>query len=211
MAPSKDQQEFHFYVQCHEAVQLVCAQAVLPCVENVIKEWHATKQVVLHTTNQQVNLQPCMSQCPSSVEKNKRRRQPSHCPVEPPLCPNCIQWCHAIESMYWTNDQLKHRAPVIWANINPPKLFYDSIEFAKAFAVSLPSGRRPTSFSDFDPACQLMMMTKFGKCHGNFSANHDAIEKVDADEIFVFVFILLVFSGVTTGCIFPIGHGVVLP
>ena len=180
MAMSRDLQQFHNYVQCHEAVQLVCNKAVLPCVENVIKDWHSKKHVILHTTNLPVTPQPCLSpsQCPSRVTDNRRRRQPNHCPVRPPPCQHCIQWCHAIESVYWTNGRPHVNAQVTWTNVNPTQLYNDHVEFAKAFAVSLPSGQSVTSFSDFDPACLLKMMMRFGKCHQDNAANHDVIKKV---------------------------------
>ncbi|XP_072023832.1 uncharacterized protein [Amphiura filiformis] len=180
MAASINLQEFHNFIQCYEAIQIVCEKAVLPCVENTIRGWHNTKQVVLHTTGQLANLQPCSSppQCPSIVRDSNRRRQPHHCPVHPPPCQNCIQWCHAIESLYWTNERPKSGAPVTWGNISPPKLFHDSIEFAKAFAVSLPPGPSPTSFGDFDHGCLLKMAMRFGECHSHTQANHDIMQKV---------------------------------
>ncbi|XP_072019714.1 uncharacterized protein [Amphiura filiformis] len=180
MATSRDLEEFHYYIQCYEAIQIVCNQAVLPCAENVIKDWHATKQILLHTTNQQVILQPCLhpTHCPARITDNKRRRQPHHCPVHPPPCQNCIQWCHAIESLFWNNGYPKKDARVTWRNINPSRLFHDYVELAKAFAVSLPPGQSPTSFGDFDPASMLKVMMKFGECHLNNPANHDVINKV---------------------------------
>ncbi|XP_072018854.1 uncharacterized protein [Amphiura filiformis] len=174
MATSRDLDEFHFYIQCHEAIQIVCDQAVLPCAENVIRDWHATKQIFLHSFNRQVTLQPCLhpTHCPARITDNKRRRQPHHCPVHPPPCQNCIQWCHAIESLFWSNGYPS------WRNINPSKLFTDYVELAKAFAVSLPPGQSPTCLRDFDPASILKIMTKFGECHLNNPANHDVIQKV---------------------------------
>lgn len=180
MASSRELQEFHNYVQCHLAVQLVCEKAVVPCVEHVIKDWHAKKQVILHTTNQQVTLQPCLSpgRCPSRVTDNKRRRQPFHCPVHPIPCIRCIQWCHAIESLYWTNGRPQKDAQVTWRNINPTQLFHDYVEFSKAFAVGLPPGAGPTSFNDFDPASLLKIMMRFADCHRNNKTNHDIFQKV---------------------------------
>ncbi|XP_072046200.1 uncharacterized protein [Amphiura filiformis] len=180
MTTSGDLEEFHYYVQCHEAIQVVCDQAVLPCAENVIKDWHTTKQIILHTTNLKVTLQPCLrpTQCSTRITDNKRRRQSHDCPVYPPPCKNCSQWCHAIETLFWTNRYPKKDARVTWRNINPSRLFHDYVEFAKAFAVSLPPGQSPTCFGDFDPASILKVMMKFGECHLNNPANHDVINKV---------------------------------
>ena len=181
MASPGDLQEFHYYVQCHVAIQQICDRAVLPCVENVIKNWHSKKQVVLHTTNQQVTLKPCLSpgQCPTRVKDNKQRRgQAIKCPVYPTPCQECINWCHALESVYWTGGRPKQNAQVTWRNINVSQLFHDYIEVAKGFAVSLPPGIGPTAFKDFDPASLLKVMMRFGYCHQNNQNDHDIIQKV---------------------------------
>ncbi|XP_072019588.1 uncharacterized protein [Amphiura filiformis] len=182
MTTSVDLEEFHYYVQCHEAIQVVCDQAVLPCAENVIKDWHTTRQIILHCVSNQnvITLQPCLrpTQCSTRITDNKRRRQSDDCPVYPPLCKKCSQWCHAIETLFWTNGYPKKDARVTWRNINPSRLFHDYVEVAKAFAVSLPPGQSSTCFGDFDPASILKVMMKFGECHLNNLANHDVINKV---------------------------------
>ncbi|XP_072019348.1 uncharacterized protein [Amphiura filiformis] len=192
-----DLEEFHYYIQCYEAIQIVCDQAVIPCAENVFKDWHTKKQITLHCdpTNRSVTLKSCLhpTQCPVSVTDNKRRLQPRDCPIYPlpcycrlnrvkphrhHSCQNCIQWCHAIESLFYTNGYPKKDARVTWRNINPTRLFHDYVELAKAFAVSLPPGQSPTCFGDFDPASILKVMMKFGECHHNNPVNHDVINKV---------------------------------
>ena len=175
---SRDKQ-FHHYVQSLEAVQLVCDEAVIPCVENITKDWHSKKQVYLYSTNRHVTLKHCTSQSqnPNCMSKrvtcNKRRNGPQDSPIYPFPCQNCIQWCHAIELVSFPRG-----VPITWSNIIPHNVSHDPLEFAKAFAVILPPGQNPTCFRDFDPSCLLKIMMRFGVCHRNTQADHDIIKEV---------------------------------
>ncbi|XP_072047935.1 uncharacterized protein [Amphiura filiformis] len=143
-----------YFQQCLHGYQLVCAEAVLPCVENTINKWHAEKKATL---------QPC---------------QMSPKCVYPPTCQACIDWILEIKSARWLSGGVSPQ--LTWSNIEPSRIHDDPVEVAKAFCFRLPSAslKLTKSFRDFDSASLLQILMRFGECHKCNVENYSIIKKV---------------------------------
>ncbi|XP_072016963.1 NLR family CARD domain-containing protein 4-like [Amphiura filiformis] len=145
------------YVRCHQAVQLVCAEAI-PCIQNVLTNWHKTLQQ---------RLKPCISPqtCPT---KGKPKNGKGSCNA-------CVDWGDALEKVVYPPNS---SGTLPWANINPTLLHTDPIEAAKVFVLRLQPGAVYTDVGDFDSASLIMIMMKFVEFHQGDVATYDTIKKV---------------------------------
>ncbi|XP_072048105.1 uncharacterized protein [Amphiura filiformis] len=143
-----------YFQQCLQGIQLVCAEGVLPCVENVITKWHAEKKATL---------QPC--------------QMSSKCGY-PPVCQACINWILEIKSARWLSGGVSPQ--LTWSNIESSRIHGNPVEVAKAFYFRLPSASRDVikSFGDLDSACLLQILMRFGECHKKNVENYSIIKKV---------------------------------
>ncbi len=178
MTVETDKDQFVNYVKCLKALQTLCLEGVLPCVEDAVHKWH---------TDAKKKLQPCSKspKCTFVSNVNKHRKSGRDCPWFPKSCNNCVSWGHEIESVYWpvwvvSPGPSCRGPPIIWKNIIPSELHNSQIEVAKGFAVGLSEETRGNyeAYGDFDPASLLKIMMHFGECHKRNTAAYEVIKRV---------------------------------
>ncbi len=148
-----------YFQQCHQGYQLVCREAVLPCVEKVITRWHAQMKT---------SLPPC-------------QKSPK-CTAYPPTdCQDCIDLILAIKSARWLAGGSSPQ--LTWSYCIPTEAYDDPVEVAKIFCSRLPHARLNLikSFSDFDCASLLQVLMGFGECHNESLENYSIIKEVQYD------------------------------
>ncbi|XP_072049090.1 uncharacterized protein [Amphiura filiformis] len=175
-----DQEHFENFVKCVKALQTVCRESVLPCVEQTVRQWHWNAKNVK-------KLKPCGKspmKCTYVKDSNKHRKTAKDCAWFPKSCANCITWGTEVECAYWPQwiiSPINCRGPpIMWTNIKPCQLHEDPIEIAKCFAVRLYTETKInyTEFADFDAASLLKIMMHFGDCHKSNPRTYDAIKEV---------------------------------
>ena len=152
------------FIRCAKALHLAVYHSI-PCVDNVLQQWHSTKRQTL---------QPCSRprpRPPNSTQecKDKGKPKPSS------SCANCVAWGKAVEDAYYPQT-LKGEMP--WGNVNPTRFAGSHVMVAKAFVLRLQKDKECTQLEHLDAASLLMVMMRFEGFHGGDQSKFCIIRKV---------------------------------